>query len=78
MEYLLEVADQTCRAAGTSLANVVRIQQFHTDLRDFYLACKVWQRRLPDQPLPISAIAVPGPLLAHGCSVQLDLCVFVQ
>jgi enamine deaminase RidA (YjgF/YER057c/UK114 family) len=76
MEYLLDVAEQTCRAAGTSLANVVRIQQFHTDLHDFHLACKVWQRRLPGQPLPISAIAVPGHLLAPDCSVQLDLCVF--
>ena len=56
-------------------SRLVRIQQFHTDLRDFYLACKLWQRRLPGQSLPISAIAVPGHLLAPGCSVQLDLCV---
>jgi len=75
MEFLLDAAEKACIAAGTSLANVVRIQQFHTDLGEFHLACKAWQRRLPRQPLPISAIAVP-PLLVAGCSVQLDLWVY--
>ena len=77
MEYLLDTADKTCAAAGTSLANVVRIQQFHTDLGEFHSTCKAWQRRLPGQPLPISAIAVPAPLLEPGCTVQLDLWVYV-
>lgn len=76
MEYLLDAAEKACVAAGTSLASVVRIQQFHTDLGDFHRACQVWQRRLPGQPLPISAIAVPPPLLVAGCSVQLDLWVY--
>ena len=77
MEYLLAAAEKTCVEAGTSLANVVRIQQFHTDLHDFHMACKVWQRHLPGLPLPISAIAVPPPLLEPGCSVQLDLWVYI-
>jgi enamine deaminase RidA (YjgF/YER057c/UK114 family) len=76
MEYLLDAAEKTCTAAGTSLANVVRIQQFHTDLSDFYPASKVWQRRLPGQPLPLSVIGVPPPLLVPECSVQLDLWVY--
>jgi enamine deaminase RidA (YjgF/YER057c/UK114 family) len=43
MEYLLAVADAVCRQAGTSLANVVRIQQMHTDLAEFYPACqRLW------------------------------------
>ncbi|MBX3664409.1 MAG: hypothetical protein KF834_01870 [Burkholderiales bacterium] len=78
MEYLLDAAEKTCRAAGTSLSNVVRIQQFHTDMHDFHAACRAWQRRLPDQPLPISAIGVPeSSLLVPGCTVQLDLWVYV-
>jgi enamine deaminase RidA (YjgF/YER057c/UK114 family) len=77
MEYLLDVAEDTCSAGGTSLANVVRIQQFHTDLREFHAACAVWRRRLPGRPLPISAVQVPAPLVVPGCSVQLDLWVHV-
>jgi enamine deaminase RidA (YjgF/YER057c/UK114 family) len=76
MEFLLDAAEKTCNAAGTSLANVVRIQQFHTNLDDFYPACKVWQQRLPAQPLPLSAVQVPAPLLVPGCTVQLDLWVY--
>jgi enamine deaminase RidA (YjgF/YER057c/UK114 family) len=76
MDYLLRNAERICRAAGTSLANVVRIQQFHTDLRDFHPACQVWQQHLPGQPLPVSAVEVPF-IPVPGCTVQLDLWVYV-
>jgi enamine deaminase RidA (YjgF/YER057c/UK114 family) len=77
MEHILETADEVCAAAGTSLANVVRVQHFHTDLRDFYLAYCVWQRWLSDAPVPFSAIEVPGPMPVPECTVALDLWVHV-
>ena len=77
MDYLLGVAADTCAEFGTSLGNVLRIQQVHTDLGDFLPACQAWKRRLKGRPLPISAIQVPGPLLVPGCTVQLDLWVYV-
>ena len=77
MEHLLDIAEKTCAEFGTSLSNVLRIQQFHTDLRELYPACQVWKRRLRGRPLPISAVQVPGPLLVPGCSVQLDLWIYV-
>jgi enamine deaminase RidA (YjgF/YER057c/UK114 family) len=77
MDYLLDVAERTCTEFGTSLTNVLRIQQFHTDLRDFPSACQVWKRRLGAQPLPVSAVQVPPPLLVPDCTVQLDLWVYV-
>ena len=77
MKYLLDVAEDGCRAAGTSLTNVLRIQQFHTDLGEFEPACRVWLDRLGGRPLPISAIQVPAPLVVPGCTVQLDLWVYV-
>ncbi|HUF81373.1 MAG TPA: RidA family protein [Burkholderiales bacterium] len=77
MEYLLNVAERTCAEAGTSLANVVRIQQFHTDLEELASACRAWAKRLPGQALPLSTIEVPAPLLVPGCTVQLDLWVYV-
>lgn len=76
MQYLLGNAQKICRAAGTSLANVVRIQQFHTDLGEFYPAYHVWQEHLPGQHLPFSAVEVPF-LPVPGCTVQLELWVYV-
>ena len=76
MEYLIDLAEDACEKAGTSLRNAARILQVHTDLADFLPACRVWQRRLPDLPLPISAARVPAPLIVPGCSVQLDLWVY--
>jgi enamine deaminase RidA (YjgF/YER057c/UK114 family) len=75
MDHLLATAQEICTAAGTSLANVVRIQQFHTDLREFYPAYQVWQRRLPGHHLPFSAVEVPF-LPVPGCTVLLDLWVY--
>src|SRR5262245_6466418 len=76
MDYLIDLAEEVCERAGTSLRNAVRILQMHTDLADFLPACRVWQRRLPGLPLPISAARVPAPLIVPGCSVALDLWVY--
>jgi enamine deaminase RidA (YjgF/YER057c/UK114 family) len=75
MERILDNASRICRAAGTALENVVRVQQFHTDLHDFYPAYQVWQRFLPGRPLPFSAVEVPSPMPVPGCTVLLDLWV---
>ncbi len=76
MDYLLDLAERACAEAGTTLANVMRIQQFHTDLAELQPACRAWARRLRGQPLPLSAIEVPAPLVVPGCTVQLDLWVY--
>lgn len=75
MEAMLTAADKLCRAAGTTLAHVVRVQQYHTDLAEFHPAWQVWDRRLPGQHLPFTAVKVPF-LPVPGCTVQLDLWVY--
>ena len=75
MEDILEKADRICRKAGASLANVVRAQQFHTRLEDFHAAWEAWDRRLPGQFLPFSAIEVPA-LGVPGALVMLDLWIY--
>ncbi|MDE0334076.1 MAG: RidA family protein [Defluviicoccus sp.] len=75
-DAILDAAARICEAAGTSLENVVRVQQFHTDIADFYPVHRAWQRRLPGRPIPFSAIEVPGPLPVPGCSVMMDLWVY--
>ncbi len=76
MTHLLAQAERICRKAGTTLANAVRVQQFHTDLADFNAAYQVWQQQVPGQHLPFSAIEVPA-LGVPGAVVMLDLWVYV-
>ena len=76
MDHILAQAQRICRKAGTSLANLVRAQQFHTDLADFNGAWQAWQRHLPGQHLPFSAIVVPA-LGVPEAVVMLDLWVYM-
>ncbi len=76
MEHMLDQAQRICAKAGTSFANVVRAQQFHTNLADFNAAWQVWDKHLPERHLPFSAIEVPA-LAVPGAVVMLDLWVYV-
>jgi enamine deaminase RidA (YjgF/YER057c/UK114 family) len=75
-DYILSQAERLCVKAGTSLGNVVRAQQFHTDLAGFDGAWRAWEKHLPGQPIPFSAIEVPA-LAVPGAVVMLDLWVHV-
>ena len=75
-DAILDAASRICEAAGTALENVVRVQQFHTDIADFYAVHRAWQRALPGRPIPFSAVEVPGPLPVPGCRVMMDLWVY--
>jgi enamine deaminase RidA (YjgF/YER057c/UK114 family) len=72
---ILKQADAICRAAGTSLANAARIQQFHTDLADFAPTLEVWHEALGGAPIPISAVEVAW-LPVPGARLLLDLWVY--
>ncbi|HZQ60659.1 MAG TPA: RidA family protein [Casimicrobiaceae bacterium] len=76
MEHILDTAEDICHQAGASLDNVVRVQQFHTDLAEFYPAYRVWQRRLRSQPVPFSALRVLAPHAVAPCTVLVDLWVY--
>jgi enamine deaminase RidA (YjgF/YER057c/UK114 family) len=75
-DYLLSQAERICAKAGTSLANVVRAQHFHTDLAGFDGAWQAWQKHLPGRHIPFSAIEVPA-LAVPGAVLMLDLWVHV-
>ena len=67
---------ERAQAAGTSLANVVRVLLFLTDIREFYPVAKVLERRLDGRPLPFSAVEVPGPLPVPGATVMMETWVY--
>jgi enamine deaminase RidA (YjgF/YER057c/UK114 family) len=71
-EAIIDNIARLCAAAGTSLANVVRVLLFLTDIGDFYPVYKVWERRLGGHALPFSAVEVPGPLPVPGATVMME------
>jgi enamine deaminase RidA (YjgF/YER057c/UK114 family) len=73
---ILSKAQKICEAAGTSLENVVRIQQFHTDISDFCPVMEVWQDFLPGRPLPFSAVQCGPAMPVPGATILMDLWVF--
>ena len=77
LRSIIRQAEAICRAAGTSIKNAVRIQQFHTDLADLAPAIEVWDEALDHQPLPLSAIEVPW-VPVPGARVLVDLWVAVE
>jgi enamine deaminase RidA (YjgF/YER057c/UK114 family) len=76
-ECIVDNVERLCEAAGTSIHNVVRVQQFHTDLGEFYPIYKVWERRLDGRPFPFSAVEVPSPLPVPGATVMIEVWAFV-
>ncbi len=75
-EFIIDNIARLCEAAGTSLANVVRVQQFHTDIREFYPVYKVWERKLGGRPLPFSAVEVPALLPVPGARLLIEAWVY--
>jgi enamine deaminase RidA (YjgF/YER057c/UK114 family) len=75
-EAIIDNIARLCEAAGTSLANVVRVLLFFTDIGQFYPVYKVWERRLGGSPLPFSAVEVPGPLPVPGATVMMETWVY--
>jgi enamine deaminase RidA (YjgF/YER057c/UK114 family) len=71
-ELIIDNIEKLCAAAGTSLANVVRVLQFHTDIREFYPVYQVWERKLGGLPVPFSAVEVPAPLPVPGATVLIE------
>ena len=76
LREILDQAEAICRAAGTSLQNAVRIQQFHSDLADLPAALEVWSEAMDGAPLPLSAVQVPWQPVP-GARLQVDLWVYI-
>jgi enamine deaminase RidA (YjgF/YER057c/UK114 family) len=75
-EFIVDNIARLCEAAGTALANVVRVQQFHTDIREFYPVYKVWERKLDGRPVPFSAVEVPSPLPVPGATLLIEAWIY--
>lgn len=76
LRKILRQAQAICHAAGTSLQNAVRIQQFHSDLSDLSATLETWSEAMDGMPLPLSPIEVPW-LPVPEARLQVDLWVYV-
>lgn len=73
---IIESAERICSAAGTSLANMVRIQQFHSRIGDFYESYRVWEERFPGKAFPFSALQASPAMPVPGATLMMDLSVY--
>jgi enamine deaminase RidA (YjgF/YER057c/UK114 family) len=71
MRAILAAADEICRAAGTSLDNVVRAHHFVGDLNVVYPALRVWNDKLGGAPIPFGAVRTVLPI--PGCDIVMDM-----
>ena len=75
-EIIIDHASRLCEAAGTSIANAVRIQQFHTNMAEFYPVYKEWEEVLDGAPVPFSAVEIPAPLPVPDATLLMDIWVY--
>ena len=75
LREILAQAEAICRAAGTSLKNAGRIQQFHADLADLPATLEVWSEAMDGMPLPLSPVEVAW-LPVPEARLQIDLWVY--
>ena len=73
---ILERAARICAAAGTSLANVLRLQFFMADLGGFPSVQGRLAQALPGRALSCSFIEAPAPAFPAGALLHADLWVF--
>lgn len=76
MQYIVDAIKTVCAAGGSSIGNVVRIHQFHTDLAEFYPMHRAWQEALGGAAVPFTAIRVPATLPVPACSAIVDAWVY--
>lgn len=72
MTWLLSHARRICEAGGTSLENVTRAMQFHTDLSDFSGSLDAWRREGGIKAVPYCATRMRAHPVPH-CRTVLDL-----
>jgi enamine deaminase RidA (YjgF/YER057c/UK114 family) len=72
-----EYAEALCRAAGTSMANVLRAQYFASDLAAFPGIAMAWSAELGAQPHPFVCIQTPPAMPATGVQLIADFWISV-
>jgi enamine deaminase RidA (YjgF/YER057c/UK114 family) len=68
---------EVCEAGGTSLANLLRVRAYLTDVRDTFAVYAALREVVDSDPPCVVVTGVPGPLQVPGCTVVADAVAFV-
>jgi 2-iminobutanoate/2-iminopropanoate deaminase len=72
----LENLEAVCRAAGTSLANALRVTLYLSDMADFARVNEVYAEFFPTDPP--ARVAIQAAALPRGADVEMDAVVAVD
>lgn len=78
IEFLFGRLDHICRAAGTSISNLVRLRAFVTDPADAPTVYSVLRELVPVDPPTVQVATVPAPLPVPGAVAILDAVAYVS
>ena len=70
---IYDYAEALCRAAGTSMANLLRAQYFVSDIAAFPGVAMAWSARYGNQPHPFVCVQTPAATPAPGMALIADL-----
>ena len=76
IQAILTAAEDIARTAGTSLANLLRVNHFLSDLHIVPCALRGWQEKLAGAPIPFGAVRTPAPMPVPGCNIVADMWVY--
>ena len=71
-ESILRRAAAICRAAGAQLEDILWMQAYYTDLREFQASLDAWQQAFSEAPPAAFAAGVEAPHAVPGCSIAMD------
>jgi enamine deaminase RidA (YjgF/YER057c/UK114 family) len=69
---IYDYAEALCRAAGTSPANILRVQYFVADMTQFPGIAMAWTARFGAQPHPFVCVQTPAAMPAPGLALIAD------
>jgi enamine deaminase RidA (YjgF/YER057c/UK114 family) len=76
-ETVLSYAEAHCKAAGTSMQNMLRAQYYVTDVRDFAGISSAWVTRYGKQPHPFVVVEVPDDMGAPHAVLTADFWIYL-
>jgi enamine deaminase RidA (YjgF/YER057c/UK114 family) len=69
---IYDYAEALCRAAGTTMAGLLRAQYFVADIAAFPGIAMAWSARFGRQPHPFLCVQTPTPMPAPGAAIIAD------
>lgn len=76
MQAIITAAADICRASGTSLDKLLRVNHFVADLSALHPMIHLWRGSLSGAPIPFGAVRVPTPMAIPGCDVIADMWIY--